>query len=274
MHRVAGGGGVKHVGGGDQAQRLALGAVQVFAQVFDAGVVKRVGGVVREHAFFVVVVFVARDIRRHAGRRVGDHRVERRGFHHACDRKSVHGQRRNHFALGIAASHDARCGALRGAHAVAQQNDDVFHLLRAGHQRHDLEVAGGRHSLAVALRGGDGELVHAGLVHADGTRRGQGSVGRHALEAGRLADFERHVGVYRFAVNREACAGDGLAGFVRAHRGLQIKALTGQKAGYHRRGLTAGEELAGWRQAGNGGRGVGGKGKSAQGQWAKALQAG
>jgi len=68
VNGVARRGGVKHVSGGHHAQRLVLGAVQVFAQVLDAGVVERIDGVVREHAFFVVVVLVARHIAGHAGR--------------------------------------------------------------------------------------------------------------------------------------------------------------------------------------------------------------
>ena len=67
VHRIAGRGGVEHVCGGDDAQRLALGAVQVLAEVLDARVVEGVDGVVGEHAFFIVVVLVAQHVGGHAG---------------------------------------------------------------------------------------------------------------------------------------------------------------------------------------------------------------
>jgi len=85
------------------------------------------------------------------GDRVGHHRVQGCGLHHAGDREGVHRERRDDLALGIAAGHDAGCGALGCAHAVTQHHDDVLDLLAASQQRDDFEVAFGRHSLAVAL---------------------------------------------------------------------------------------------------------------------------
>jgi len=67
VYRVACGCGIEDIGRGHDAETLALGAVQVLAEVFDARVVEGVDGIVGEDAFFIVVVLVAAHISRHAG---------------------------------------------------------------------------------------------------------------------------------------------------------------------------------------------------------------
>ena len=55
MRRKGARSGVFHVGGGDNAERFALGAGEVVPHVLHAGVIPFVGGVIREDSFLTIV---------------------------------------------------------------------------------------------------------------------------------------------------------------------------------------------------------------------------
>mmetsp|Transcript_61164 Transcript_61164/g.144499 ORF Transcript_61164/g.144499 Transcript_61164/m.144499 type:complete len:216 (-) Transcript_61164:1795-2442(-) len=164
--------------------------------------------------------------------------------------------------------HDARGGSLRGAHAVAEQDDDVLDL---GAQRrregHDLEIARGKHLLAVGLRGLHTELVRAGGIAADRAHGGDDGFGRQALDATGRAVTQGDRGAHGLAVDQETCRHDLLTG-IRFDRGLEVKALARKEARNDRRIAPAGEQLARRRQAGDrrrGQRGPGQQGKEKSG---------
>ena len=166
----------------------------------------------------------------------------------------VHRQGGDRFALCIATRHHAGGRALCCTHAVAEHDDDVLDLLATGEQRYDFEVALRGHGLAIALRGSHGERVDAGLGHAHGTHRGQCGIARHIGQAILGAGLDGDRAFHGFSVDREGGRRDGLGCIVRTHRGLQVKALSGQEASNYRALIAAAEKLAGRGQTADGGR--------------------
>ena len=240
---------------------MPRGAGEVFAEVFHAGIIEGVGGVVGEDALLVVILFVAGGVAGGAGCRVGDDRVQRRGLKDAGDGKGIHRERGESFALGDAVGHDAGGGAVGDAHAVADHEDDVFDFIAGGvTEGDDFEIAGGDRGDAAVVGGGDLKGVNAGRGVAVSALGGDDGVGG---QAGGVGEHECDRAGHADAVHDEADADDDGTG-IGLDGGLEVETLAGEEASDDRRlGVAVGEESARRCEPGDRGRSEGGGGEQA-----------
>ncbi len=96
------------------------------SEILNPRVVARVLGIVRKDPRLVVAVLLARDVPGHARRRVGDHRVQRPRHHHPGHVHRIHRQPAGGLPVVGATRDDARRRAVRRAHPVAEEQNDVL----------------------------------------------------------------------------------------------------------------------------------------------------
>ena len=109
----------------------------------------------------IVIGLVASGIARGARRRIGHNRIERVRCDHAGDREVVHRQGGVGLAHDDAPRHDARGGALRQAHAVANQENNLFGAQARRLKRDYLKIPLTSAAGVIALQRRDAEDVYA-----------------------------------------------------------------------------------------------------------------
>ena len=173
----------------------------------------------------------------------------------AVMREGVHRQPALGLALQIALRHDASRGAVGGAHAVAEHDDDVLGRPALEVDIDDLEMAGRCGGLTVALRRLGGQGMQAGRQfriaaighHGRACRQARDESGGHNAGVGGIPSRGIDTG-HGLAVDLEGDRRHGGVG-IGAHGGLQVEFLPGQEAGERRSAFD--DRIAGWRQAGN-----------------------
>jgi hypothetical protein len=193
VDRVAGGRRVGDVGGRHDAhvETGPARASQQLAEVFDARVVERIGGVVGEDAGLVVGAFRAGDVGRHAGRRVRDERVERVRHHLPGDRHRVHGQGGADLAVGHAPRSDPGRAAMGRPHAVAEQQDHVAGIRHAGRTR--LPGIDGEARLRAGRARFGADEVRAGRIEGEPALHERAGARRRFVLRGDLPVVDEHT---------------------------------------------------------------------------------